>query len=84
MSKLNPHIFIKCLGLNTEMPPSESSLNRAFCEKQKDAITVFLKNRQLITHCFRLTATPESPHIILPLPLKSHSLKSFPVFQITG
>ena len=84
MSKLNPQIFIECLGLNTEMPLSESSLNRAFCEKQKDAITVFLKNRLLITHCFRLIVTPESPHIILPLPLKPHSLKSFLVFQITG
>lgn len=84
MSKLNQQICIECLGLKTEMPLSESSLNCAFWEKQKDAITVFLKNKQLITHCFRFIAMPKIPYIVLPLPLKSDSLKYSLVFLIPG
>lgn len=56
VSKIKSTNIYQCLGLNTEMPLWESSLNQAFCEKQKDAITVFLKNRLLITllqiNCF--------------------------------
>lgn len=33
-SKLNQQIFIKCLGLETEMSLSESSLHRALREEQ--------------------------------------------------
>lgn len=83
MSKLNQQIFIECLSLNTVMSLSESSLNWAFCEKQKDVIRVFPKNKQLIIHCFRLIAMPKISHIILPFPLKSNSLESSLAFLIT-